>query len=167
VPALDTTQFLQVIKNQIRWKRAQNTATIEIENHITEQRDVFVKNGDDFDTATQKAILEMGDAVTISAELDNVHRPKTNWLIIGITSIFIIIGFVVMVLLHGQGNLTDNIARQIAAVGIVAIVFICLYYIDYTILIRFPRIDYFVYSAVTLLIFIYEMRNGINLVSYN
>jgi hypothetical protein len=55
------TEYLEAVREQIRWKRAQPMVLEEINNHINDQKNALIEEGLDEATATYKAITEMGD----------------------------------------------------------------------------------------------------------
>ena len=57
--------FLELISQQIRWKKAQPMVLEEIQNHIQDQEMAFIEEGMDEDKAIEKAIKEMGDPVVV------------------------------------------------------------------------------------------------------
>ena len=59
------TNYVDTVCGQIRWKKARPVVGAELETHILDQRDAFIRGGKDVDTATTDAIAEMGDAVTV------------------------------------------------------------------------------------------------------
>ena len=75
--------------NQIRWKRAHPLIEEEIENHIIDQRDAYISDGDDETTATNKAIIQMGDPVEVGIQLDRTHRPKPQKTMIFLTMLLL------------------------------------------------------------------------------
>ena len=86
-----TIQFyLDVVAEQIRWKRARPVVTEELKRHMEDQRDAFIENG--LENAEELAVEEMGDPVTVGTELDHIHRPKPQWGMIALTVIFALTG---------------------------------------------------------------------------
>ena len=81
-PFDEIRKYSNVVCEQIRWEKAHNIVAVEIENHILDQRDAFLSTGEDEITATQKAIKEMGDAVSVGLALDKTHKPKPQWAMI-------------------------------------------------------------------------------------
>ncbi len=57
----------------------------EIENHLTDQKNSLLKEGFDEETATDKALTEMGDPVIVGEQLDHTHRPKPDWTLLALT----------------------------------------------------------------------------------
>jgi len=47
-------QYVKTVCEQIRWKKARSIVAEEIENHICDQRDAYVSQGEDEKTATEK-----------------------------------------------------------------------------------------------------------------
>ena len=64
-PFDEIKQYCKTVCEQIRWKKAHNIISEEIENHLYDQRDAYISQGEDEKSAIQKAILQMGDAVSI------------------------------------------------------------------------------------------------------
>lgn len=92
--------------SQIRWKKTHKGITQELQTHLQEQRDAYIAQGCPEEEAEDKAICFFGDAVTIGAQLDRIHRPKSQWLCFGI-----------LALLCLSGLYTQNLAAQSAPYG--------------------------------------------------
>lgn len=71
--------YLAVVLEQIRWKRARPALARELERHLTDQRDAFIKEGKPAEEAERMAVADMGDPVEVGAALDAVHRPRPQW----------------------------------------------------------------------------------------
>ena len=82
-------EYLRTLTEQIRCKMVRGTIKKEINNHIEDQKAVFVSKGMDETAAEKAAIEEMGDPVEIGLEMDKIHRPTMAWgmisLIVGLT----------------------------------------------------------------------------------
>ncbi|MDR3601654.1 MAG: permease prefix domain 1-containing protein [Desulfosporosinus sp.] len=70
------TEYLEAVRQQIRWKKAQSPVLEEIKNHIIDQKNAFVIDGLNEKEATDKAIAEMGDPIVVGEQLDRAHRPR-------------------------------------------------------------------------------------------
>lgn len=57
--------YLDAVGEQIRWKRARPVVARELEQHLTDQRDAFLEEGADPETAERMAVEEMGDPVFV------------------------------------------------------------------------------------------------------
>ena len=126
--------FLRTVCEQIRWKKAHNTVSEEIRNHVIDQKNAFMDGGLDEKTAVDRAIKEMGDPVLIGMELDQAHRPKTEWGIIFLTGIMLLFGFGIRLFvsheLHTPLLLGKNLISSLVGIGCM----IAAYYADFTII---------------------------------
>ena len=71
--------YLEAVQAQIRWKRARPVLVRELEQHLEDQRDSFLQEGNSPEEAERLAVQDMGDPVTVGTELDRVHRPRPPW----------------------------------------------------------------------------------------
>lgn len=117
---------------QIRWKKAGTIIASEIENHLYDQRDAYILNGEDEYSATQKSIQQMGDAVFIGQELDKAYRPRPQWFMMLLTGFLLLIGMIAQYAIASLQNSssTFHIFPYILAFGLF---FIC-YHLDFTLL---------------------------------
>lgn len=132
-------EFVTTVCEQVRWKKAHGMITEEIKNHIIDQKNALLANGLDDETATDKAIKEMGDPVNIGAELDRIHKPKIEWSIIFLTGIILSLGFAIRLLftndLHMEGMLSTSIISAI--IGMVLM--LTIFYLDFTIIGKYAK----------------------------
>ena len=78
MPERETIQaWLETAAAQIRWRRARPVLTRELAHHLEDQRDAFAAEGRE--NAEALAVEEMGDPVSVGAELDRIHRPDPQW----------------------------------------------------------------------------------------
>jgi hypothetical protein len=91
--------YLETVQEQIRWKRARPVLVQELEQHLEDQRDAFVQAGNSSEEAERLAVADMGDPVTVGAELDRIHRPKPQWGPLGLTLALACAGAVLRVFL--------------------------------------------------------------------
>ncbi len=139
--------YINTVCEQIRCKRVHKDIEEELKNHINDQRDNFILQGLDEQTATLKAIEEMGDPVKVGFELDCTHRPKPEWSIIILTGIVLIIGLIVHIIMLNinpyYSNYTPSSQIIFCIIGI--ILSIIIYFMDYTILGKYPKYIYFAF----------------------
>lgn len=127
-------EFLKLAGEQIRWKRARTPLLYELEIHISDRRDALIEEGMEEAVAEAMAVSEMGDPEAIGAELDRVHRPKPNLLLLFGSAALLIAG---IALLWAVGGATEQFGRMIVYVCI-GVVFLFLgYFLDYTALSRY------------------------------
>lgn len=125
-------EYCNKVCEQIRWKKAKPIIIAEVENHLYDQRDAYMASGDDENTATQKAIVQMGDAVFLGQELDKTHKPRPQWFMIALTGILMLLGLFINYYINvsTESKGTFSILSYFFAFGI----FVCCYYIDFTVL---------------------------------
>ena len=131
--------YLDTVKAQIRWKRARPVVARELEQHLTDQRDAFLEEGADPETAERMAVEEMGDPVRVGTELDRVHRPKPQWGLLAATLALALLGGFLRVWLTASGaEYYENIDPTRTAISLVmgSGCLLGAYFLDYTWLTR-------------------------------
>lgn len=102
-------EYMTILLEQIRHKKARAAVEGEIRQHIEEQAAAYEAGGMEKDEAMYKAVQDMGDPVTAGVELDRVHRPRMAWgmlLLVGIISALSIL--IQIVIGMGDKNLGDR-----------------------------------------------------------
>ena len=131
--------YLDTVGAQIRWKRARPALLRELEQHLTDQRDAFLEEGADGESAERMAVEEMGDPVAVGTELDRLHRPKPQWGLLAATLALALLGGFLRVWLTASGAKSyENIDPILTALAL-ALGSGCLlgaYLLDYTWLVR-------------------------------
>ena len=87
--------YLETAGEQIRWERARRVVIPELRQHLEDQRDAFAAEGQE--EAEQLAVEEMGDPVSVGAELDRIHRPRPQWGLLALTAVIALVGVVLRV----------------------------------------------------------------------
>lgn len=140
-------KYSQTVCDQIRWKKAHAYITEEIENHIIDQRGAFIGQGMPEDQATDEAISQMGDPVTVGTQLDCTHRPKPQWGMITLTVILLLMGVLINTYLL-KGTNSDKPVKIVSSMCIgIGLMFIA-YFMDFTFIGKYPRLVYFFIVAV-------------------
>ena len=101
------TEYLEAVRQQIRWKKAQSPVLEEIKNHIVDQKNAFVIDGFNEEEATDKAIAEMGDPIIVGEQLDRAHRPRLIDIGTIILGMFLVLGIL------GTADMGYNLLRII------------------------------------------------------
>ena len=151
-------EYSNTVCEQIRWKKARMVVAVEIENHILDQRDAYITAGDNEKIATEKAILQMGDAVSVGAELDKTHRPKPQWSLIGLTGVLMLIGILTRYFI--DTSQMSFVHFSIVPHFIAAFIFLICYHADFTILGKHALKIYFAILATSSLAMLFG--TGIN-----
>jgi len=135
-------EYIDNVCKQIRNKKAHKLIKNELENHIIDQKNAFVKQGLDEQTALDKAIKEMGDPVSVGNQFDKIHKTKPEWSIIFFTVVMIIINLAVNILISKDRNLIDStVLCKLFISAILGIALLsALYFIDYSIIAKYSKI---------------------------
>lgn len=131
-------RYAEKVCEQIRWKKAHPAVAQEIEDHLTDQKNAYLAAGDSESIAEEKALLQMGDPVSVGAALDQTHKPAPQWGIIGLVLLLFVLGGIIQVLLLKTipiGN--DALATRSAQVLFVFLplslaTFVGMYFLDFS-----------------------------------
>ena len=123
--------FLNIVADQIRWKKARTGLMEELSIHMQEQAEAFLAEGMTADEAEREAVRQMGDPVTIGAELDHIHRPRPQWALMGFAVILLAIcGILRCVLIDPITAVPDPWLRGFFSMVLGTIAMLCAYYLD-------------------------------------
>lgn len=137
----EVKKYSKTVCEQIRWKKAHPMIAEEIENHICDQRDAYILEGEEEETATRNAIVQMGDAVTVGMALDKTHKPKPQWALIFLTIVLMLIGAGVSYLTNTSWGDAGSFHVFPFAVALAA--FLLTYFLDFSALGKYPKQCYF------------------------
>ncbi|RHW43371.1 FtsW/RodA/SpoVE family cell cycle protein [Neobacillus notoginsengisoli] len=90
-------EFLSKVMSKVKSKEAHNKIKKEITNHLQELSQSYKKRGFSQEDADEKAIQEMGNPFTIGENLNPLHKPKMDWILIILFVIFAGISFLPLV----------------------------------------------------------------------
>ena len=143
-------QYLKIICEQIRWKKAHPLVSKEIEDHIMDQKNALIDKGVDEETAADQAIKEMGDPILIGSAFDRTYRPKIAWSIIVLTGVALLLGLAIRMFISYEANMPQMLMRSIMGTFLGIGCMTLAYFLDFTALGRFPKTIYFGLIAVTI-----------------
>ena len=129
--------YLEIVAEQIRCKRARSAVLEELQGHIEDQKQAYMADGMTGPEAEEEAVRQMGDPVETGTELDRVHRPKMDWLLLGVILLLSAAGLFLQWLTYQQPDSAykaGEIWRQgrYLALGLVLMLGVCL--ADYTVI---------------------------------
>lgn len=150
LPLEEIKKYSNTVCEQIRWKKVRPDIAKEMENHLNDQRDYYLSQGDEEDTATQKAIQEMGDAVSIGLAMDKTYRPRPQWLLILLTVTLMLVGTGVRYIVNSSEYSLNKNFSMIPTV-LALIIFIAAYFLDFTALAKYPKSCYFLLLIISLI----------------
>ena len=150
-------QYTKTVCEQIRWKKAHTNISEEIESHIIDQKEAYLLSGMDEVTATDNAIKQMGDPVVVGTQLDRTHRPKAQWTMLSLTVVLVLIGYIINTyMIHEPGFPTQK--RVFLSVFIGLGVMLIAYFLDFSIIAKYPRLVYAAIILFAIVIFLASPR---------
>ena len=132
-------EFKEEVCKQIRWKRVHEPVARELEAHMTDQIENYLRQGDTEETAVYKTILEMGDPVAVGTQFDRIHRPKSQISMIIFTISMLLIGLLIQTFLVYDSGYPLNLPKQIVAAVLGIGIMLLAYYGDFTLIGRYPK----------------------------
>lgn len=142
--------YLEVVREQIRWKRAQAPVLQEIENHLADQKNTLLGEGLDEETATDRAIAEMGDPVVVGQQLDRTHRPRPDWPLLVMTAVLLLLGLLFQFLIGPDiHNGREMFGKQVIWTSLAILVLLAVYFVDFTIIGKYPKLIFCALSVLT------------------
>lgn len=132
-------EYLHIVTDQIRCKKARPDVKTELEAHIMDQMEDYRNEGMEEQEAMERAILEMGDPVEVGVELDRIHRPKMSWEILLLVGILGGIGVFLQFALWRGGNATAQPNRQLMFHIAGFLLMLGVYFMDYSIFGKYAR----------------------------
>lgn len=161
-------EFLNTVCEQIKYKPIRNNISEELENHIEESKENYIKDGLKEQEAEEKAITQMGDAKEIGKRLNKIHKPKLDWKLLII--LIVLLGFGFLVVFTKTSNIvTDGyesmnfFERYIISLIVGSILSICVYFIDYTKMIKYSNIFYIIATLFIVCSFLFGINvNGLS-----
>lgn len=143
--------YLETVRQQIRWKKAQPPVLEELENHLTDQKNAYISDGLDEETAINNAVAEMGDPVIVGEQLDRTHRPRPDWPLLIMTAILLILGLSIQFLIRSDiHNGTESFTKQVTWAAPAIIVLLMAYLLDFTIIGKYPKTIYLALMVITM-----------------
>lgn len=143
-------KYIDNVCNQIRYKKVHKFIKKELENHIVDQKNVFIQQGLDEQTALNKAIEEMGDPILVGNQFNTIHRPKPEWSIIFFTAIMVITSFIINILIFKDKNLINStvIFKLFMSIILGTVLLVAIYFVDYTIIAKYSKTLLIVFTVI-------------------
>ncbi len=136
-------EYVKMVCEQIRWKKAHPAIMEEIKNHIIDQRDAYLSEGMGEDDATDNAIADTGDPIQIGEQLDSTHRPKPQWAMLALTGGLLLLGIIIQVLTPLDKNYPWSLSRLLITTAIGIAFMLITYFSDFTFIGKHPKAVYF------------------------
>ena len=141
---MNTKEFLNKVSKEIKYKPANKPIIEELENHIEEVKEDYLCKGYSENESEEIAVEQMGNAKKIGKELNKIHRPKLDWILMGL--IIILFSFRIVLAVNST---TNYINVKYLIVGLICGTII--YFFDYRKTKNYSTLIYF--TANMILIF--------------
>lgn len=135
-------EYLKVLLEQIRCKKAHPYIRQELQDHIEDQIEANVQAGMSYEYAEKEAVRDMGDPIETGISLDRIHRPQVAWKLLFLVILLSIAGILIHAVISSRVVGADAAAsgRYALHVMLGLALMIILYFLDYTLLARFSKI---------------------------
>ncbi|MFC0270485.1 FtsW/RodA/SpoVE family cell cycle protein [Metabacillus herbersteinensis] len=85
--------FLTEVMEQIRSKEAKEAVSAELSYHIQEAKREWGNKGLTEKEAENKAVEQMGNPSLLGIQMNKLHRPRIDWVMLGLFGTILLIGF--------------------------------------------------------------------------
>ena len=164
MPERKTIQdYLQAVGEQIRWKRARPVVLWELERHLEDQRDAFAAEGRE--NPEELAVAEMGDPVSVGAELDLLHRPRPQWGLLALTILLAAAGAFLRFWLTRDFSIyfAEKPSHVVGGFVLGCLALLCGYFLDVGRLGRYPGLVYLgALAASVVSLAVFPNTNGVS-----
>ncbi|TFD94366.1 FtsW/RodA/SpoVE family cell cycle protein [Jeotgalibacillus sp. R-1-5s-1] len=132
--------FLKEVTHHIKSREAREFVTAELAYHLKSAKNMWVQKGMSEEAAEGKAVDEMGSPVKLGQELNRVHKPKVDWVLIGLLVVAMGIGFLPILTLtyNVDGFLFNKFVIVLLGVGVA----VGMMFVDYRKLEKFGLVFY-------------------------
>lgn len=129
-------RFLSEVLEQIKSREAKDFVYRELTSHLQKSKTELMAKGMNEDEAIEKAVLQMGSSTELGQQFNKLHRPKIDWMLLGLFAAALIMGF--LPLLTIQELYAENyLLKQALSIGIGAALAAAMMFFDYRKLERF------------------------------
>lgn len=147
-------QYIEEVCKLIKNKRVHEDIKYELIDHIEEIIEDYRDVGLTEEEAIDKAIIQMGSSEIVGRNLNQVHKAAPDWVILGITGLFILVGIATLGFIQKNNALSHSsyanfLGKTIVyALGGILLV-VGLFRIDYR---RLKKYSKYIYGGVIILL---------------
>lgn len=135
-------EYLRLLMEQIRCKKAQPYIREEIQGHIQDQIEDNMLVGMSKEEAERAAVEDMGSPVEAGIALDRIHRPQVAWGMVVLMGIISVVSIVFHLILSCQIADYPLVSSQIELLGMGSLEFVKYTIIGFGLMLLVYRIDY-------------------------
>ncbi|EGA0596559.1 FtsW/RodA/SpoVE family cell cycle protein [Listeria monocytogenes] len=151
-------EYLGKVIAKVKSKQAHSMIKKELSNHLEELSHSFQKRGLSLEDADKKAMQEMGDPSAVGKNMNQLHKPRMDWLLIALFILLAGIGFLPLMSDVVSPN-SFFIKKQIVWLALAILALIGFLFFDYR---KLKNLWLYFYAA-ALIIFFTPFLVGISL----
>jgi cell division protein FtsW (lipid II flippase) len=122
--------FLAEVLQQIKSREARDLVHKELNDHLGKSKAGFIAKGMNEEEAEEKAVLQMGSPIELGEQFNKLHRPKIDWLLLGLFMVALLMSF--LPLLNIQEMYHENLmVKQGIYIGIGILLAFSMMFVDY------------------------------------
>lgn len=141
--------YLSKVISKVKSKQAHSMIKKELSNHLEELSRSFQNRGLSIQAADKKAMQEMGDPSTVGRNMNQLHKPRMDWLLIALFVLLAGISF--LPLIGGASVLSSSfMKKQIVWLVIATLALIGFLFFDYR---KLKNLWMYFYGAALILFF--------------
>ncbi len=129
------SEYLNTLTAQIRCRKAREMVAAELKAHIEDQKEALMASGMTEEEAMAESIRQMGDPVAVGADLDRIHRPRTDWRFLIFVVLLSLISLFVQYQITGtlqEGAAASSFLRHCASTALGLFIMAAVYFMDFT-----------------------------------
>ncbi|EIM8286659.1 FtsW/RodA/SpoVE family cell cycle protein [Listeria monocytogenes] len=142
-------EYLGKVIAKVKSKQAHSMIKKELSNHLEELSHSFQKRGLSLEDADKKAMQEMGDPSAVGKNMNQLHKPRTDWLLIALFILLAGIGFLPLMSDVVSPN-SFFIKKQIVWLALAILALIGFLFFDYR---KLKNLWMYFYAAALILFF--------------
>ncbi|EAC7844424.1 FtsW/RodA/SpoVE family cell cycle protein [Listeria monocytogenes] len=151
-------EYLGKVIAKVKSKQAHSMIKKELSSHLEELSDSFQRRGLSIEDADKKAMQEMGDPSAVGKNMNQLHKPRMDWLLIALFILLAGIGFLPLMSDVVSPN-SFFIKKQIVWLALAILALIGFLFFDYR---KLKNLWLYFYAA-ALIIFFTPFLVGISL----
>lgn len=111
---MNISEFLNIVISHIGSKEAKSYVEKELSQHLQQAKNAWMKKGYSEQEAEQKAVEEMGSPTALAQSMASIHKPKVDWLLIGMLLVACVCSFLpLLVLNEGSVDIQFDIGSMV------------------------------------------------------
>jgi cell division protein FtsW (lipid II flippase) len=157
-------RFLEEVTHFIKSKEAKIYVASELDSHLQKTKNDWMELGLSEEEAEEKAVEQMGSPAKLGKELNKLHRPKVDWLLVSLLAAVMGLGFLPLLFLVDGSNydIDQMILNRVIFVSLGAVAAVGMMMIDYRKLEKFGWLFFSIGVLLLLLILFYPGAITIN-----